>query len=79
MDIREMLRHLQRNQSDRTVARAMGVNRKTVARYRAWAAGLGSTAGPLLLEKRPISHIPGRPSRPYGFRRGAGGSLHRNC
>jgi len=38
MDIREMLRHLQRNQSDRAVAHAMGVNRKTVARYRAWAA-----------------------------------------
>lgn len=41
MDIRELLRHLQHSQSDRAVARSMGINRKTVARYRAWAAEQG--------------------------------------
>lgn len=37
MDIREILRQLQQGQSDRAVAKATGVNRKTVGRYRAWA------------------------------------------
>jgi transposase len=37
MDIREMLRYLQKGQSDRAIARAMKVNRKTVGKYRAWA------------------------------------------
>ena len=37
MDIREMLRRLQKGQSDRAIAKAMRVNRKTVGRYRAWA------------------------------------------
>lgn len=47
MDIREMLRHLQRKESNRVVAQAMGLNRKTVARYRAWAAEHGLLAGAL--------------------------------
>jgi transposase len=38
MDIREMLRHLRRGQSNRAVAEALGIDRKTVARYRCWAA-----------------------------------------
>ena len=37
MDVREMLRRLQKGQSDRAIAKAMRVNRKTVGRYRAWA------------------------------------------
>jgi transposase len=38
MDIREILRHLQQGRSDRSIARATGVDRKTIGRYRAWAA-----------------------------------------
>jgi hypothetical protein len=34
MDVREMLRHLRRGQSNRAVAKTMGMDRKTVARYR---------------------------------------------
>jgi transposase len=41
MDIREMLRHLRRGQSDRAVAETLGIDRKTVARYRSWAADQG--------------------------------------
>ena len=38
MDIREMLRHMRRGQSNRAVAEPMGIDRKTVARYRSWAS-----------------------------------------
>ena len=38
MDIREILRRLRKGQSDRAVAKALGVDRKTVGRYRKWAA-----------------------------------------
>ena len=41
MDIREMLRHLRRGQSNRAVAKALGIDRKTVARYRTWAKEQG--------------------------------------
>jgi len=37
MDIREILRQIQQGLSDRAVAKATGVDRKTVGRYRAWA------------------------------------------
>jgi hypothetical protein len=37
MDIRETLRHLRRGQSDRAAAEALGIDCKTVARYRTWA------------------------------------------
>ena len=47
MDVREMLRHLREGQSDRAVARALKVNRKTVKRYRSWAAERGLLDGPL--------------------------------
>jgi transposase len=47
MDIREILRQLRKGQSDRAVAKAMGINRKTVARYRDWAAGQGLVEGQL--------------------------------
>jgi len=47
MDIREILRHMRQGRSDRGVARATGVNRKTVARYRAWAPAQGLLEGPL--------------------------------
>ena len=38
MNVREILRHIREGQSNRAIARATGVNRKTVGRYRAWAA-----------------------------------------
>ena len=41
MELREMLRHLQRGQSDRAVAEALGIDRKTVARYHKWAGAQG--------------------------------------
>jgi transposase len=47
MDIRELLRYIQRGQSDRAVEKATGVNRKTVARYRAWATEQNLLAGTL--------------------------------
>jgi len=47
MDIREMLRQMRHGRSDRAVEDATGVDRKTVARYRAWAAEQGLLDGPL--------------------------------
>lgn len=47
MDIREMLRSLQKGQSDRAIAKAMKVNRKTVGRYRTWAIEQGLLEEPL--------------------------------
>lgn len=41
MDIREVLRQLQLGQGDRAIARGMGIDRKTVGRYRAWAVEQG--------------------------------------
>jgi transposase len=38
MDIREILRCLRKGQSDRAVAKALGVDRKTIGRYHTWAA-----------------------------------------
>jgi transposase len=47
MDIREMLRRMRKGQSDRTIAKTMKMNRKTVGRYRAWATKQGLLEGPL--------------------------------
>jgi len=47
MDIRELLRHLRRNHSDRAVARDTRMDRKTVAKYRIWAAEHGLLTGQL--------------------------------
>jgi transposase len=47
MDVREMLRHLRGGASDRAIARALQVDRKTVQRYRRWAAKRGLLEGPL--------------------------------
>jgi transposase len=47
MDIREILRRLSKGQSDRAVAKALGIDRKTVGRYRSWAAEQGLLTGSL--------------------------------
>ena len=47
MDIREILRYLRQGESNRAVARATGIDRKTIGRYRAWAAKHGLLSGPL--------------------------------
>jgi transposase len=47
MDIRELLRHLRASASDRAVQRDTAIDRRTVQRYRAWAAAQGLLTGPL--------------------------------
>lgn len=47
MDVREILRHLRAKESDRAVARATKIDRKTVARYRTWATEQELLTGPL--------------------------------
>jgi transposase len=47
VDVREILRHLRKGQTNRAVERAIGINRKTVARYRAWATEQGLLTGDL--------------------------------
>ena len=47
MDIRELVRHMQGNASDRAVARETGVDRRTVKQYRQWAASHGLLSAPL--------------------------------
>ena len=47
MDIREILRRLRKGQSDRAVAQAIGIDRKTAGRYRTWAAEQGLLEGPV--------------------------------
>jgi transposase len=47
MEIRELLRQLRRGRSNRAVARALGIDRKTVATYRNWAQEQGLLEGAL--------------------------------
>jgi transposase len=47
MDVREILRHLRLGQSNRAVAKALGIDRKTVSRYRTWATEQELMEGPL--------------------------------
>ena len=47
MDVREILRHIREGQTNRAIARATGVDRKTVGRYRAWGAKHRLLQGPL--------------------------------
>jgi len=47
MDIRDLLRHIRSNASDRSVQRETGVDRRTVKQYRAWAREQGLLEGPL--------------------------------
>lgn len=47
MDVHHLLRRLQAGEKDRPIARALNVNRATVAKYRAWAEAQHLLAGPL--------------------------------
>jgi transposase len=47
MDIRQILLRLRKGESDRSVARSLKINRKTIGRYRTWAAEQGLLKGPL--------------------------------
>ena len=47
MDIRELVRHLRASDSDRAVQRDTGIDRRTVQRYRIWAAEQGLLTGAL--------------------------------
>ena len=47
LDIREVIRRLQLGERDRQIARDLQVSRKTVSKYRAWAAAQGLLSGPL--------------------------------
>ena len=47
MDIREMLRRMQKGQSNRAIASELNVNRKAIDRYCAWAVGQGLLEDPL--------------------------------
>jgi transposase len=47
MDIREIVRRARAGQSDRAIGREMSIDRRTVARYRAWAQEQGLLEGDL--------------------------------
>lgn len=47
MDIREILRRLRAGESNGAIHRALGVHRRTVKKYRAWASEQGLLEGPL--------------------------------
>lgn len=47
MDVREILRRIRNGQSDREIAKAIGINRKTVGRYHTWAREQGLLEGEL--------------------------------
>ena len=47
MDVRDLLRHMRNDPSDRAVARDTGFDRRTVHRYRTWAEAQGVLTDPL--------------------------------
>ena len=47
MDIREILRRIRQGQSDRAIARELGINRKTIGHYHTWAQERGLLNGEL--------------------------------
>lgn len=69
LDIREILRHLQQGRADRAIARALGLSRPTVAKYRQWAAAEGLLQEPLpapaeLQARLQATHTPPPPETP---------------
>ena len=63
MDIREILRRLRENHSDRRIAKDLNINRRTVQRYRAWAIAENLLTGELpdhqtLAAKLPAEQVP---------------------
>jgi transposase len=62
LDIREVIRRLQLGERDRRIARDLRVSRKTVGKYREWAATQGLLTGPLLdvaaLQARLTATVP---------------------
>lgn len=77
LDIREMVRRIQAGDGDRRIARDMQVSRKTVTKYRTWAARVGLQTGPLpdpatlqaqLAETLPVVAPPKTESSVAGFR-----------
>lgn len=72
LDIREILRRLQLGQGDRAIARDLTTSRKTVAKYRAWAAAEGLLTGPLpepaALQSRLVTLGPEHPPPRVPFR-----------
>ena len=47
MDIHALLRRVKAGEKDRPIARTLGVNRLTVAKYRAWASKENLLQGPV--------------------------------
>jgi len=47
MDIRDVLRRIRQGQSDRAIAKEIGINRKTIGRYHTWAQEQGLLDGEL--------------------------------
>lgn len=77
LDIREILRRLQLGERDRRIARDLHLSRKTVGKYREWAAAQDLLAGPLpdpaalqaaLAATLPVVRPPTAPSSVEPFR-----------
>jgi DNA-binding NarL/FixJ family response regulator len=52
MDIREMIRHIREGRSDRQIGKDLGVDRRTVKRYRQWAQEQGLLEGRIARSRR---------------------------
>jgi transposase len=66
-DLRELLRHLQQHQSERTIQAALGLGRRTIRKYRRWAQAEGLLDRPLPslaeLQARLAASRPARPAQ----------------
>ena len=66
LDVRELIRRLRLGETDRRVARDLGMSRKTVGKYREGAAGEGLLGGDPLVDPAELVRRLGRkpPSDP---------------